>query len=169
MSRLSVTSFSFRWTAALVLAALLLGSTPGSAQAQSPVSTVKDNQGNDLMQIFDNGNLELFQNGNLTLPGTVESTGAGFVLPDGTTLAGSGDLGSFSLAFSGTASTSDPAFEIENTGSGHAFSVTGASADGLNVDGAGSDGVEVTNSNYGFYARGVSSDGALLSNAGKMG
>jgi hypothetical protein len=207
------------------LCAALLAAGPISAQAQSPVSTVKDDQGNNLMRIFDNGNLRLFQTGKLTLPGMVESTGGGFLLPDGTVLSsasdvqislpfsgsasnsnpafevgnsgsgpairassgdivaasgdivlsdgtalsGSGDLSSFSLPFSGTVSSSSPAFEVENTGSDDGVFVADAGNNGLWVDGAGDDGVQVTNSGWGFFARGVANDGALLVDAGDHG
>jgi hypothetical protein len=152
-SRLGLPLCSRGQTLVLVLVGALFWGGAGEVRAQSPVSTVKDNQGNDLMQIFDNGDLELFQNGKLTTPGMIESTSGGFLLPDGTLLDESGDLGSsFSLPFSGSASTG-PVFEIENTGTG----------DGIAVTGAGDDGFRAENVSYGLFVPGADVTGVLVS------
>lgn len=100
--------------------------------------------------------------------GTLEVTG-GFLLPDGTLIDAAGDLGALSLPFSDTASTSNPAFEVNNSGGGDALRVTGAGGDGLHINGANDDGVQVTNSTYGFYSLKPSTDGILVENPGNDG
>lgn len=94
---------------AVVLLLLAVGAA-GPVQAQAPVSKITDSGGNTLMLVYDNGEIEI--------------TG-GFLLPDGTLLDESGDLGALSLPFSGSVDSSDPAFEVENTGSGPAGVFTG--------------------------------------------
>jgi hypothetical protein len=84
---------------------VLMGSGPDAARAQSPVSEIEDSGGNTLVTVFDNGQLEV--------------TG-GFLLPDGTLLDESSDLGSLSLPFSGTAAASNPLLAINQGGSGRA-------------------------------------------------
>ena len=143
--------------ASLLLAALLLvGSGLGSAHAQNPVSTVEDNQGTQLMRLFDNGNLELFQNGALTVPGDIESTGGLIILQDGTTLGGSGDLG-LSLPFSGSVGSSSPALELENTGSGSALTTTSGGIVASSGD------IEAASGDF------VLQDGTTLSGSGDLG
>jgi len=139
------------------LAALLLvGLGLGSAHAQNPVSTVEDNQGTQLMQLFDNGNLELFQNGALTVPGDIESTGGLIILQDGTTLGGSGDLG-LSLPFSGSVGSSSPALELGNTGSGSALTTTSGGIMASSGD------IEAASGDF------VLQDGTTLSGSGDLG
>lgn len=118
-SLFSLLDRSFRPAFVSALAGVLLAAGALSAQAQSPVSTVKDNQGNDLMQIFDNGDLRLFQNGALTVPGPIETTGGALVLQDGTTLSGSEDLG-LSLPFSSRESSSATLLTLAQAGGGRA-------------------------------------------------
>ena len=143
--------------ASLLLAALLLvGLGLGSAHAQNPVSTVEDNQGTQLMQLFDNGNLELFQNGALTVPGDIESTGGLIILQDGTTLGGSGDLG-LSLPFSGSVGSSSPALELGNTGSGSALTTTSGGIVASSGD------IEAASGDF------VLQDGTTLSGSGDLG
>ena len=143
--------------ASLLLAALLLvGLGLGSAHAQNPVSTVEDNQGTQLMQLFDNGNLELFQNGALTVPGDIESTGGLIILQDGTTLGGSGDLG-LSLPFSGSVGSSSPALKLENTGSGSALTTTSGGIMASSGD------IEAASGDF------VLQDGTTLSGSGDLG
>lgn len=102
-------------------------------------------------EIFNTGGTNLFNvseagfvnvANDLTVDGTVESTSGGIVLPDGTTIDDAGDLGGFSLPFSGSVSTSNPAFEVENTGSGTAINAIG----GLNVSNGSGDRLVVPSS-----------------------
>jgi hypothetical protein len=97
----------------------------------------------------------------LTVSGTIESTSGGILLPDGTVIDESGDLGGggLSLPFSGSASSSDPAFSIANTGTG----------DGINISGAGEDGIQIQNATYGLFAFSPAEDGLLISGAGENG
>ena len=109
----------------LAVSAGLLGA--GNVRAQpTPVSEITGSGGNTLMLVYDNGEIEV--------------TG-GFLLPDETLLDAAGDLGAFSLPFSGSASSANPAFEVENTGSGDALLVSGAGADGLDIRSPGNDGL----------------------------
>jgi hypothetical protein len=129
-----------------VLALLLAGAAVGasSATAQSPVSEVTDSNGSTLMTIFDDG--------------TVQPAG-GVLLPDGTLLDGSGDIDGLSLPFTGSASTTNPAFDLSNTGSGDAIQITEA----------GEDGIQIENATYGLYAFSPTEDGLLVSGAGENG
>ena len=129
-----------------VLALLLAGAAVGasSATAQSPVSEVTDSNGSTLMTIFDDG--------------TVEPSG-GVLLPDGTLLDGSGDIDGLSLPFTGSVSTTNPAFDLSNTGSGDAIQITEA----------GEDGIQIENATYGLYAFSPTEDGLLVSGAGENG
>lgn len=117
------------------LCAGLLAAGALPAQAQSPVSTVKDDQGNDLMQIFDNGDLKT--------QGTVESASGGFVLPDGAVLDEISDLGRISLPFFEVESSSDTLLDLVQSGSGQAASFeinnenSSASALEANTNGSG--------------------------------
>lgn len=147
----------------MLVVGLLLGGGlgAGSAHAQNPdpVSTVTDDGDNDLMTLFDNGDLTLFQNGNLTTPGLIESTGGGFLLPDGTQLTNSSQFGQLSLPFSGSVSSNNPSFDIENTGAG----------DAIKVSGAGSDGVQVNDARIGFYALSPTQNGVRVTGASEDG
>ena len=129
-----------------VLALLLAGAAVGasSATAQSPVSEVTDSNGSTLMTIFDDG--------------TVQPSG-GVLLPDGTLLDGSGDIDGLSLPFTGSVSTTNPAFDLSNTGSGDAIQITEA----------GEDGIQIENATYGLYAFSPTEDGLLVSGAGENG
>ena len=142
------------WGMLLLVFAVGIALGTETAHAQSPVSEVKDSEGSTLMTIFDTGQLE--------------ATG-GFLLPDGTLIDAAADLGDVSLPFSGSVSTSSPAFEINNAGGGDALRVTGAGADGLHINGANDDGVQVTSSTYGFYAASPSVDGVLVDSPGNDG
>ena len=130
----------------LLCAMLLMAATMGAPQAaaQSPVSEVQDSTGTTLMTIFDDGKME---------------TSGGFLLPDGTLLDESGDVGGLSLPFSGSASVSDPAFDLSNTGSG----------DAIRIGAAGEDGIQIENATYGLYAFSPTEDGLLVSGAGENG
>jgi hypothetical protein len=108
------------------------------------VSEVTDSNGSTLMTIFDDG--------------TVQPAG-GVLLPDGTLLDGSGDIDGLSLPFTGSASTTNPAFDLSNTGSGDAIQITEA----------GEDGIQIENATYGLYAFSPTEDGLLVSGAGENG
>jgi hypothetical protein len=130
----------------LLLAALLMAAMVGAplSAAQSPVSEVKDSNDNTLMTIFDDGKLE---------------TAGGVLLPDGTLLDESGDVGGLSLPFSGSVSINNPALDLSNTGSGDAIQITEA----------GEDGIQIENATYGLYAFSPTEDGLLVSGAGENG
>ena len=115
-----------------------------TARAQSPVSEVKDSNDNTLMTIFDNGELEV---------------SGGVLLPDGTLLDESGDVGGLSLPFSGSASVSAPVLDLSNTGSG----------DAIQIGAAGEDGIQIENAIYGLYVLSPTEDGLLVSGAGENG
>lgn len=88
-----------------LLGAGLLGASAAHAQP-TPISEITDSDGNALMVVYDNGELEV--------------TG-GFLLPDGTLIDASSDLGGgFSLPFSGTTSSSSDLLDLTQTGSGRA-------------------------------------------------